>query len=485
MFHNVCFFQNSVDSSHMESEDGAITDTKVIACQEEVTPLNDTATDQPLVPTTSSPQKASLGYVPMDPTSTLETLPAPSLSQSAQCGSMNSAVGSGAGSIEQDGSTTPSHTECLTIDEEESRVDTSPVASLAHEEVQNRAEMLFLQDKTELETDQLPGETGGNTVSIATEGKESECIVEKQSTVDENDLTQVNFKNISPSSSETHSTEEISAATQKDHFVEAKIMSSAGIVGIIETDSADIEVATDHVKNDIAAVNLNSEAFSELHNDENSSAPPSPSNCVPSNTIEAVLISPLVPLSGPSSVPPSATPTDPPSVPPLATPTDPPSAVLLHKDTHNDHISHQSEITKQPENTPPLNTNPPVDSETITNHQQNDNGDRSVGTPLSLTPQRVTTVGEDGIGEVALQQLEDSLTLQDIEDMYLDFDDFNPHLVKQVVYTPIKPTIQTLTETAHQDATKQVPAKPVKPVYRPESSQQYDMSLVPAMGQQW
>lgn len=46
----------------------------------------------------------------------------------------------------------------------------------------------------------------------------------------------------------------------------------------------------------------------------------------------------------------------------------------------------------------------------------------------------LTTVGEDGIGELALQQLDDSLTLQDIDDMYLDLDDFNAFPDKPIPY---------------------------------------------------
>ena len=68
-----------------------------------------------------------------------------------------------------------------------------------------------------------------------------------------------------------------------------------------------------------------------------------------------------------------------------------------------------------------------------------------VGNSLSLADEihnhgdtdHVTTMGEDGIGEIAVQQLDDSLTFEDMEDMYLDFDDFNTKPVEQV-HKPVK-----------------------------------------------
>ena len=65
----------------------------------------------------------------------------------------------------------------------------------------------------------------------------------------------------------------------------------------------------------------------------------------------------------------------------------------------------------------------------------------------------VTTMGEDGIGEVAMQQLDDSLSFEDMEDMYLDFDQFTTKPVEQV-YIPVKPVYTNTIDTN---------SKPVKP----------------------
>ncbi len=107
-----------------------------------------------------------------------------------------------------------------------------------------------------------------------------------------------------------------------------------------------------------------------------------------------------------------------------------------------------------------------------------------MGLPLSLEAGHLTTVGEDGIGVVAVQQLDDSLTLQDIEDMYTDFDDFNVEPVNasiKHVYTKIDPFSNRASH-----------ATPVKPIYPPPTIQQdstphavHNITAVPPATLRW
>ena len=96
--------------------------------------------------------------------------------------------------------------------------------------------------------------------------------------------------------------------------------------------------------------------------------------------------------------------------------------------------------------------------------------DDLMGLPLSLEDRHLTTVGDDGIGVVAVQQLDDSLTLQDIEDMYMDFDDFNVELVQQV-NAPIK-HVYTKIDPFNNRASHAIPTKPI---YPPPTTQQASM----------
>ena len=81
----------------------------------------------------------------------------------------------------------------------------------------------------------------------------------------------------------------------------------------------------------------------------------------------------------------------------------------------------------------------------------------------------VTTMREDGLGEVALQQLDDSLSMQDIEEMCLDFEfggDFSvteTKAVKQLQCAPVKITDDTTkvrsTESHYYNVSK-IPTVP-------------------------